>query len=63
MLKTLGLIKNDSSWQAKITKDDIDSVIEALKSDFLTQGPMVLVFERNYQKFFYRQNSVTNNKK
>lgn len=34
----------------KITKDDIDSVIEALKSDFLTQGPMVLVFERNYQK-------------
>ena len=63
MLKTLGLIKNDSSWQAKITKDDIDSVIEALKSDFLTQGPMVLVLKETIKKFFYRQNSVSNNKK
>ena len=28
-----------------INKDDIDSVIEILKSDFLTQGPTVEIFE------------------
>ena len=29
-----------------ITQDDIDSVTEILKSDFLTQGPQVPLFEK-----------------
>ena len=31
----------------EITKDDIDSVTEVLKSDFLTQGPKLPMFERS----------------
>lgn len=30
-----------------ITQSDIDSIVEVLKSDFLTQGPMVPLFENN----------------
>jgi len=33
-----------------ITQDDIDSVIEVLKSDFLTQGPKVPLFEQAVAK-------------
>ena len=29
-----------------ISEDDIDSVVEVLRSSFLTQGPAVSVFER-----------------
>ena len=29
-----------------INQDDIDSVVEVLKSDFLTQGPKVNIFEK-----------------
>ena len=29
-----------------ITQDDIDAVVEVLKSDFITQGPKILAFER-----------------
>ena len=29
----------------KISKDDIQSVIDVLKSDFLTQGPKIKEFE------------------
>ena len=32
----------------KIEKEDIDSVIEVLKSDFLTQGPKVKEFEKKF---------------
>ena len=31
----------------EITQSDIDSVIEVLKSDFLTQGPIVPIFENH----------------
>lgn len=31
-----------------ITQEDINSVINTLKSDFLTQGPVVPLFEKNY---------------
>lgn len=31
-----------------ITQDDIDAVVEVLKSDFLTQGPTVLKFEQEF---------------
>lgn len=33
-----------------ITQDDINSVVEVLKSDFLTQGPAVLKFEEEFAK-------------
>ncbi len=31
-----------------IDKEDIDTVVETLKSDFLTQGPKVVEFEKNF---------------
>ena len=31
-----------------IDQSDIDAVVEALASDFLTQGPRVLEFENNF---------------
>ena len=34
-----------------VTQDDIDSVVEVLKSDFLTQGPVVPAFETSIQKY------------
>jgi dTDP-4-amino-4,6-dideoxygalactose transaminase len=34
-----------------INQDDIDSVIEVLKSDFLTQGPKVPEFEEDLKKY------------
>jgi dTDP-4-amino-4,6-dideoxygalactose transaminase len=34
-----------------INQDDIDSVIEVLKSDFLTQGPKVPQFEEDLKKY------------
>jgi UDP-4-amino-4,6-dideoxy-N-acetyl-beta-L-altrosamine transaminase len=47
-----------------ITQDDIDSVVKVLKSDFLTQGPVVPVFEdmiKNYcnVKYAFALNSAT----
>jgi UDP-4-amino-4,6-dideoxy-N-acetyl-beta-L-altrosamine transaminase len=48
----------------EITQSDIDSVIEVLKSDFLTQGPIVPIFEnhiKNYcgSKYAIASNSAT----
>ena len=34
-----------------ITQDDINAVIEALKSDYLTQGPKILEFENAFAKY------------
>lgn len=34
-----------------ITQEDTDAVIEALRSDFLTQGPTVAEFERNFATY------------
>jgi len=34
-----------------ISKDDIESVIDVLKSDFLTQGPMVPLFEEKVSQY------------
>ena len=34
-----------------INQNDIDSVISVLKSDFLTQGPVVMAFEKELAKF------------
>lgn len=35
----------------EITQDDIDSVIEVLKSDFITQGPAVIQFEKTISDY------------
>jgi dTDP-4-amino-4,6-dideoxygalactose transaminase len=35
----------------QITEDDKQAVISALESDFLTQGPMVDEFEKNFSQF------------
>lgn len=34
-----------------ITREDIDSVIEALQSDYLTQGPKIIEFERAFAEY------------
>ena len=34
-----------------INQDDIDAVVDVLKSDFLTQGPKVPEFEENLKKY------------
>ena len=34
-----------------INQDDLDSVLEVLKSDFLTQGPQVPIFENGVSRF------------
>lgn len=35
----------------KITQDDIDAVVTALKSDFLTQGPRIKEFENDFANY------------
>ena len=44
-----------------ITKDDIDSVIRVLKSDYLTQGPKVKEFESVFAKYVGSKYSVAVN--
>jgi UDP-4-amino-4,6-dideoxy-N-acetyl-beta-L-altrosamine transaminase len=34
-----------------VTEDDINAVIEVLRSDFWTQGPMIPVFEKNFAQY------------
>ena len=34
-----------------ITDDDIDAVVTALKSDFLTQGPKIAEFEKKFADY------------
>lgn len=35
----------------EITQDDIDQVVDSLKSDYLTQGPKILEFEKAFAKY------------
>lgn len=44
-----------------ISKDDINSIIEVLKSDFITQGPIVAQFERKMQIYCGASYSVAVN--
>jgi UDP-4-amino-4,6-dideoxy-N-acetyl-beta-L-altrosamine transaminase len=44
-----------------ITQEDIDSVIEALRSDFLTQGPKVNEFENKFAEYVGAKYSVAVN--
>jgi UDP-4-amino-4,6-dideoxy-N-acetyl-beta-L-altrosamine transaminase len=42
-----------------ITDDDIQAVIETLKSDYLTQGPKIAEFEDNFAKYVNSKYAVT----
>lgn len=44
-----------------ISQDDIDSVVEVLKSDFLTQGPMVPIFEEVIASYCNAKGAVAAN--
>lgn len=44
-----------------INQDDINSVLEVLKSDFLTQGPQVPIFERSVSEFVGAKHGVAVN--
>jgi len=44
-----------------INQEDIDSVVEVLQSDFLTQGPVVPAFEKAIASYCGVENSVTVN--
>jgi UDP-4-amino-4,6-dideoxy-N-acetyl-beta-L-altrosamine transaminase len=41
-----------------ITQDDIEAVVEILKSDFLTQGPKIAEFEQNFASYVGAQYAV-----
>ena len=34
-----------------VTQDDLNAVVEVLKSDYLTQGPKILEFEKEFAKY------------
>ncbi len=40
--------KNIPYGKQEINQEDIDAVVSVLKSDFLTQGPYVLEFEKKF---------------
>ena len=44
-----------------ITKEDIDAVVEVLKSDFLTQGPQVPFFEKEVSKYCDAKHAIAVN--
>jgi len=41
-----------------ITDEDIKTVVETLKSDYLTQGPKISEFERNFAKYIGAEHAV-----
>ncbi|MCA6416004.1 MAG: DegT/DnrJ/EryC1/StrS family aminotransferase, partial [Cytophagales bacterium] len=41
-----------------ITEEDIQAVVETLKSDFLTQGPKVAEFEKAFAQYVGSQYAV-----
>jgi UDP-4-amino-4,6-dideoxy-N-acetyl-beta-L-altrosamine transaminase len=44
-------LKNIPYGKQEISQEDIDAVISVLKSDFLTQGPSVLEFEKKFASY------------
>jgi UDP-4-amino-4,6-dideoxy-N-acetyl-beta-L-altrosamine transaminase len=45
------MMKNIPYGKQDITQDDINAVIEVLRSDYLTQGPSILEFEKEFSKY------------
>ncbi len=41
-----------------ITEEDVQAVIETLKSDYLTQGPKILAFELAFARYVGAQYAV-----
>jgi UDP-4-amino-4,6-dideoxy-N-acetyl-beta-L-altrosamine transaminase len=50
--------KNIPYGKQNITQEDIDAVTQILKSDFLTQGPAILEFERQFSSYIGCKYSV-----
>mgnify|MGYP003979154429 CR=1 FL=1 len=40
-----------SNGKKDISQQDIDAVVDVLKSDFLTQAPQISLFEKNILRF------------
>lgn len=47
----LNIMRNIPYGRQQIDQDDIDAVIETLKSDFLTQGPKIEEFEKAFAEY------------
>lgn len=47
-----------SYGRQEILSEDINSVIEVLKGDFLTQGPAIEKFEKSFAQFIHAPNSI-----
>jgi UDP-4-amino-4,6-dideoxy-N-acetyl-beta-L-altrosamine transaminase len=45
----------------QITQEDIEAVVETLKGDFLTQGPAVAKFEKDFSQFIGAQHCIAVN--
>ena len=45
----------------RISQSDIDAVVDVLKSDFLTQGPQVPLFEKTVARYVQVQHAVAAN--
>jgi len=45
------MIKKITYGKQNITQSDIDAVVEVLKSDFLTQGPTIQIFEKTFSDY------------
>ena len=52
------IIKNIPYGKQNITQEDIDAVTKILKGDFLTQGPTILEFERQFSNYIGCKYSV-----
>ena len=50
--------KNIPYGRQNITEEDIEAVIETLKSDFLTQGPRIAEFEDNFAQYLGVKHAV-----
>ncbi|MCW2120271.1 UDP-4-amino-4,6-dideoxy-N-acetyl-beta-L-altrosamine transaminase [Flavobacterium sp. 7A] len=51
-------MKNIPYGRQNITPEDIDAVIETLKSDYLTQGPKILEFEKAFANYIGSEYAV-----
>jgi hypothetical protein len=51
-------MKNIPYGKQEITSEDIKAVVEVLKSDYLTQGPSILEFEKNFAKYVDAKHAI-----
>ena len=53
------MIKKIPYGRHHITDEDLKAVVETLKSDFITQGPQALIFEKNFAKYIGSKYAVS----